>query len=472
MAMFEDLADFAVEYAQKLGVSYAEARLEHYRGNAFVLKNSILEESAFAELHGIGIRFIQKNTLGFLSINDFKKDVIRKLLDRAIKITSTASRIKYPISLSNEQTVVKEYSVKQKINLLDTDPGQKISWLLDLDKAILNTKVNVPGRFLSYSDGVKEKYFVNSEGTKIKSIIPRIGFYYLLTIEEGGQSIQRYWQYGVARGWEGIKESSLIEKAVNEVLALQKNLKEGVKAPTGEIDVVVAPEVTGIMVHESVGHPYEADRIFGREAAQAGESFVTPEMIGKQIGSEIVTVVDDPTLENSYGFYLYDDEGVAARRKFLMKNGKINEFLHNRETAASMGISSNASSRASAFDKEAIVRMSNTFMLPGDFTEEELIEGVRRGVYIKNFMEWNIDDRRWNQKYVGSEAYLIENGRLSKPVKNPTIEITTAALYSSIDAIGKNIEWHAGTCGKGEPMQGVPVWMGGPSIRLRALRLI
>lgn len=470
--MFEELADFAVNYVQKLGASYADVRLEYNRGNAFILKNSILEESAFAELYGMGVRFIKDGTLGFLSINDFKKDVIRKLLERAVQITSASSKIKYPISLSNEHTVKKKYSVKQKINLLDTEPGEKISFLTDIDKAILKTKINVPGRFLSYSDGVLEKYFINSEGTKISSSIPRVGFHYLLTLEENGKSAQRYWQYGVASGWEGIKANYLINKVIEEIRALQNNLKNGVTAPKGKLDVVVAPEVTGIMVHESVGHPYEADRILGREAAQAGESFVNPNMIGEQIGSKIVNVVDDPTLENSYGFYLYDDEGVAARRKFLMKDGKINEFLHNRETAAAMGIKSNGSSRASGFDKEAIVRMSNTFMLPGKFTEEELIEGVKKGVYIKNFMEWNIDDKRWNQKYVGSEAYLIENGRIGKPIRNPTIEITTAALYSSIDAIGKNTEMHAGTCGKGEPMQGVPVWMGGPSIRLKSLRLV
>jgi len=469
--MYEDLADFAVKHALQLGASYAEARLEHNTGNNFILKNGILEGSAFAELYGLGVRFVKDQTLGFISINDFNKDIIKKLVERSVKLTHTSSRIKDPVKFSEEPAVKKNYSVKQKINLQDLEPSKKIGWLIDLDKAILKTKANLPGRYISLSDNLTKKYFVNSEGSKITSNIPRIGFYYVLTIEEKGNTVQRYWQYGSASGWEGINKGNFLEKVPREVLALQKNLKEGVASPKGEVDLVVAPEVTGIMVHESVGHPYEADRILGREAAQAGESFVNPDMLGKQIGSEIVTVVDDPAVENSYGFYLYDDEGVAAKRKFLMKNGKINEFLHNRETAAEMNLKSNGSSRASAFDKEAIVRMSNTFMLPGKFTEQELIEGVKKGVYVKNFMEWNIDDKRWNQKYVGSEAYLIENGKITKPVKNPIIELTTSALYSSIDGIGKNVEYHAGSCGKGEPMQGIPVWMGGPSIRLRKIRL-
>ena len=257
---------------------------------------------------------------------------------------------------------------------------------------------------------------------------------------------------------------------VKEVSALNKNLKEGVRAPKGEVDLVTGPEVSGIIAHESCGHPFEADRILGREAAQAGESFVNPNYIGKKYGVDVVTLVDDPTIENSYGFYLYDDEGVQARRKFLVEKGIVKEFLHNRETAKSFGIKSNASARASEYDKEAIVRMSNTFFQPGDYSEEELIEGCKKGIFMKNFMEWNIDDKRFNNRYVGAEAYLIENGKLTKPVSNPVLEITTPAIDNSIDACAKNLELHAATCGKGEPQQGIPVTTGGPSLRLRKIR--
>ena len=136
-----------------------------------------------------------------------------------------------------------------------------------------------------------------------------------------------------------------------------------------------------------------------------------------------------------------------------------------------MHLNSNGSARANNFNVEPIIRMSNTFMLPGTMTEEELIEDIKLGVYIKNFMEWNIDDVRMNQKYVGNEAYLIKNGKIEQPVKAPVIEITTPGLYSSIDAVGNNLQYFAGNCGKGEPMQGLPVFMGGPSIRMRGIRL-
>ncbi|MDP6613026.1 MAG: TldD/PmbA family protein, partial [Candidatus Hydrothermarchaeota archaeon] len=202
-----------------------------------------------------------------------------------------------------------------------------------------------------------------------------------------------------------------------------------------------------------------------------GESFVTREMVGTKIGSDAVSVADDPRVEGSSGYYLYDDEGVKARKRILIKNGVINEFLYNREIASILGTDSNASARASTYDREPLVRMSTTYMLPGDYGEEELFEDVKRGVYIKSFMEWNIDDRRYNQKYVGNEAYLIEKGEITTPIKRPVLELTTPTFYGSIDALSEEVEYYAGNCGKGEPMQGIPVWLGGPMARLKSIPL-
>jgi TldD protein len=114
--------------------------------------------------------------------------------------------------------------------------------------------------------------------------------------------------------------------------------------------------------------------------------------------------------------------------------------------------------------------MANTYVMAGDHATEELIGGVKHGIYFKSYMEWNIDDKRYNQRYTGLEAYLIENGELKGLVRNPVLEITTPVFWSSVDAVGKNVDYVAGHCGKGEPMQGIPVWFGGPHVRLRKIR--
>jgi TldD protein len=466
-----DLAEFAVNKAIKLGATYADARIESTSNNGFLLKNGVPQISGFDISNGLGLRIIVKNTLGFVSINELERAKIADLIELGIRTTEKAARIGDVIKLAEEDSHSEKYEVKQKTDLQDVSPTEKLAVLLDAEKELQKSGVEVPGRYFSLSDSVTHKYFVNSYGTKVESTIPRTNFYYYLTVKTGFKSAQRYWQYGHAGGFETVTGKNFPLMMLEEVKTTNKMMRHGKKIRAGKTDVVVGPQVTGIMVHESVGHPHEADRIFGREAAQAGESYLTEDKFGSRIGSKIVTVCDDPTIEGSFGYYRYDDEGVKARKKYLMKEGLSAELLHNRETAAALNIKSNGSARATSFDREAIVRMSNTYLQEGDYSEEELIAGVKNGVMIKNFTEWNIDDRRINQKYVGSEAYVIENGKLTEPAALPTIEITTQDLWSAVDAVAKNTEFHAGTCGKAEPMQAIPVWFGGPSFRMRGVRL-
>jgi TldD protein len=294
----------------------------------------------------------------------------------------------------------------------------------------------------------------------------------LITVAEEGKTEQAYEQFGYSGGWEAFKEWNVEERLIHNAKVLRDVITKAKAVKPSTMDLICGPEVTGIAAHESCGHPMEADRILGREMSQAGRSFIYqggPFWIGTRIGSDCVTVVDDPSVENSYGYYAYDDEGVKAKRRFLYKNGVINEFLHNRETAARLGTWSNASSRSINYDREAIVRMANTFVVPGEATEEELIEDVKYGVYMKSFTEWNIDDKRFNQRYVGKEAYLIEKGELRHPIARPIIETTTQKFWTAVDAVSKGIEFDAATCGKGDPGQGVPVYTGGPCLRLRGV---
>lgn len=464
--MYEDIADFTLKQLEQQGASYVEVRLEEDQTSAFSLKNGILDVSGFEENQGIGVRYLYQNTLGFFNCNVFEKARVKKLLDASLRLTKNAARRGEQIAFSREKPAKVRYAVGQKISL-QQNPEWKLDKLWELDKALGQLET----RTFFLQDTLSRKYFVNSEGSKIIAKIPRVNLFYFFTISRGQQSIQRFLQHGACSGYECWKQWNLLERLPEEVRALQQNLLKGVKLKPGKMDVITGPEVTGIAVHESCGHPYEADRIFGREGAQAGESFVKESDIGQRSGSSEVTIVDDPTLEQGFGHYLYDDEGVKARRKYLMKNGVITEFLHNRETAARMGMQSNGSSRAAGYDREPLIRMSNTFVLPGSWKEEEMIKDVKKGVYLKSFMEWNIDDKRWQQKYVGNEAYLIEHGEITKPVKMPVLEITTPGLWNAVDAVGRKMEYYAGTCGKGEPMSPIATWMGGPMMRLRDVHI-
>ena len=465
--MQDDLAEFAISYLRKRGASYVECRLLEAESNSFVVKNGILQVSSFNNEHGIGIRYLLNSALGFLSTNELRKSIIKKTIEKSIKLTKSSSKITEAISLTKEKAYRDRYQVPQKIKWSNITPEEKIEFLHDIHKSLVKTKVNIQAAFLSFSDAQIKQLYINSDGAKIFSEIPKTSLFNILTIKEKNKYSQRMLENGGSGGYEVVKSWNLLENIPQEAKNLRNVLRNGTKVSKGTQDIVVAPEITGIMVHESAGHPTEADRILGREAAQAGESFIEKDSIGMKIGSDVVNIVDDPLIEKSFSFYKYDDEGVKAQRKYLYKNGHIYEFLHNRETATHMNLKSNGSSRASSYDREPIVRMSNTFLLPSKTPEQHLVEEVKKGIYLKSYTEWNIDDIRMNQRYVGAEAYEIKNGKIAKPIIHPILEITTPKLWSSVSSVANNLKYFAGDCGKGQPMQGIPVWFGGPSILIK-----
>jgi len=467
----EDIIDYALEYAKSRRNEYAEVRAHNQVLERLFLRNGILETYVSAVDSGFCVRIVANGGVGFASTNKWTKEEAKEIVDLALNYARAAKRGE-KLVFAEEEAAMTNWAVNQKEKIEDVSPEEKIQTFAEIDKALNSCGVKVIAAMSQCSINLISKYFVNSEGSRISSFVPKIGAYFYITVSEQGRTEQAYEQFGYSGGWEAVEKWGITDKLIHNAEILKNVITKGKSVKPGTMDLICGPEVSGIAAHESCGHPMEADRILGREMSQAGKSFIfkgSPFWIGTRIGSDYVTIVDDPTVENSYGYYAYDDEGVKARPRYLYKNGIINEFLHNRETAAKLGTRSNGSSRSVNYDREAIVRMANTFVAPGDRTEEELIEEVKYGIYMKSFTEWNIDDKRFNQRYVGREAYLIENGELKYPVVRPVIETTTQKFWMAVDAVSKKVEFDAATCGKGDPQQGIPVYTGGPSIRLKGV---
>jgi len=467
--MDEEIVDFALECARSRKIEYAEVRAHSQVQDGLMLRNGVVEAVVSAVDSGFCVRIIADGGIGFASTNKWTKEEAKDVAGMAFKYANSANR-REKLVFAEEKGAKTKWAVDQKKKIEDVSLEERISALAEVNRALASSKVKIAATTSSCATNLITKYFVNSEGSRISSYVPRIGAYVFITVAEQGKTEQAYEQFGYSGGWEAFSKWKIPEKMVHDAKVLRDVITKAKAVKPGNMDLVCGSEVAGIAAHESCGHPMEADRILGREMSQAGRSFIYKGgqyWIGTRIGSKAVTVVDDPTVESSYGYYMYDDEGVRAKRRFLYKEGVINEFLHNRESAAKLDTKSNGSSRSVNYDREAIVRMENTFVLPGEFTEEELIEDVKYGVYMKSFTEWNIDDKRFNQRYVGREAYLIENGELKHPVARPVIETTTLKFWTAVDAVSRKVEFDAATCGKGDPEQGVPVYTGGPCLRLR-----
>lgn len=470
----EHLLQKAIVAAADLGAEYAEARFQIIKDHGYTLKNGILEPPSLGFDKGISLRVAVKGCLGFAATNVLEEHSVLSLAKESVKMSKAADRLSWKIHFSDEHPVKAEWAAPIQKPFSDIPIEDKIDMLKEIDGSLIENRmpVNLPTRFLSFHEDKETSEYLNGEGTEIRSTVSRVNFSAFLTAYKPSfGSTQRMVLKGGSGGWEVVEDWNLRETIQREGELLGEILVKGKKPPIGKIDLILGPEVVGIICHESCGHPQEADRVLGREAAQAGKSYLNPDMIGHRVGSQQVTIVDDPTLKTSYGYYEFDDEGVKARERMLIKEGVIKNFLHNRATACEFGIKSNGSSRSAGYDKEPIVRMANTYMKPGDYKPEELVEKINHGVFIKNFMEWNIDDRRFHQRYVGLESYIIEKGELKDLIKNPVLEITTPGLYGSVDAVSDKVEFEAAICGKGDPMQPIPVWHGGPAIRLRNVRL-
>ncbi|HJX04364.1 MAG TPA: TldD/PmbA family protein, partial [Thermoplasmata archaeon] len=466
----EDLAHAILDIASRSEPLLAEVRFEDRIWRSISIRAGQVNSVSSSKDAGMNVRIVLPSGIGFASSNLVSKAEGSKLVKDALSQAKKGKR-RSPVALSAESAVRTSWEVRQHKPLADVTVDEKLEHLQSVDSAVMKTGVKVQGRYYELKDWEVSSYFANSEGSRIRSTIPRVKIEAYNLVSSKGETEQSLREWGASGGWEKKDEWNLLEVLPDEVLMLKKQIEKGKRLAPGKYDLICGPEVVGIASHESCGHPMEADRILGREMSQAGKSFVSPDMVGHKVGSEYATVIDDPTVPGTYGYYAYDQEGVKARPRYLYKKGLINEFLQNRETAPRFGVQSNGSSRSEMYLREPIVRMANTFVAPGDFQDDELMGSIKQGVLMHSFTEWNIDDKRFNQKYVSREAYFIRDGELAGPARKCTLEITTPGFWGAIDAVSRKVELSSGECGKGDPMQGMTVTNGGPMIRLREVSL-
>lgn len=456
------LFDKAFEYAGK-NSKWFETRYMERETTRAMYRNGQFDGIDNNRESGIAVRLLNDSiSSAYFDTTDW--DAAKTIIDVAVRKSKFPG--KNQIGIGREDRA--SWKIAQRKGIRDFPLEEKLQILKDMDR-IMESE-GAPMRINELLDKQMKGQYANSSGSNVSWESGRIQYFYMFGVGTGEEFEQSTGQFGASMGYEYLDEIDLPEIVRNEISVLKK-ASQAKRPEPGTYDFVIGPEVSGIVAHESCGHPTEYDRIIGREGALAGESFLTGKEFPYRIGSEAVSIIDDPTYPGSYGYYQYDDEGVRARKRYLYRNGMTSEFLHNRESAAILGVDPNGGGRSSSWDMEPLPRMSTTYIEPGNFEVDELFEGIQRGIYMKSFTEWNIDDVRFNEKYVGKEAYLIENGKVTDVLRRPVIETNTINFYSSVDAVANDLQFHAATCGKGDPEQGCDVWLGGPHVRLRGIRI-
>lgn len=470
----QEVIERALITAKKLGATYADVRLIEREVEDISVSNGEVKGVKKRLTKGFGVRVIVNGAWGFFSSYNVEPEEGERVASIAVEIAKASSKTKIEDArLAQIETYQDRVPQPVKIDPFSVPLNKKIELMLSLDK--LMEKPGIISRSSSMHFSKEWKTFASLEGAFIEQerIVSGAG---IQSIATDGREIQiRSYpaSFGgdyARKGYEFIEEMKLEENAervANEALMLLK----AKPAPSGKMDLIIGPYQMALQLHESVGHPSELDRVLGEEASFAGTSFLTPEKLKNfQFGSKYVNIVADATLEFALGGFAYDDEGVKAKKIYLVKEGLFVGYLNSRETAFKLGLEPMGAMRADGWNRQPIIRMTSINLEPGNMTLEELIAGVDNGLLIDVNKSWSIDQKRLNFQFGTEIGYEIKNGKIQDMVKNPTYSGITYEFWRSLDGVGNESYYHVlglPNCGKGEPMQVMEVSHGSSYARFR-----
>jgi TldD protein len=401
------------------------------------------------------------------------------MADLAIEIAAASASVNSEkVQLDPLAKIVDDYKTPFTIDPFELSLSEKNDLLLSWEDLIhKNEAVTSSSTFLDFRRIIK--HFQATNGSKITQTLLQAGAGITCGIVKGHR--ERYERsfptssgQFVTGGYEVIKSFKIednIERIASEALALQ----QAQDCPSGEMTVILSPDLASLQIHESIGHPLELDRVFGSERNFSGTSFATTDKLGKlQYASGIISVYSDPTYTGGLSTYGYDDEGVKAERVPLIEKGILVGYLSSRETAKRIGRPSSAAARAEGWENVPLVRITNIILEPGDKKFADMLSEVDNGIYIEGTSTWSIDDNREDFNLGGEIGWEIKNGKLGAMIKSPTYSGSTVEFWNKCDSVGHKDEWVLwGTpnCGKGEPGQNARTAQGAAYLRFQNVKV-
>jgi TldD protein len=491
------------------GATYAEMRFEVVFNRSAVANNGEPRDSSETESAAFGVAVCCANRDGIIGHGQTGVEIGRIALstDKLMRALRTALAEAYErahASAREKAALLKLYGAKARSLTLAgaVEPSavrDDVSAIYELDPRALDAKVLKDscreasaavcglGNEIAYNaifalSELRHELFINTAGAQISQgfAFSQGDCYVVAQTADGHQ--ESYDTIGQQRGFEALAEGSRDELMPNPDLQtfaveLAKEARDlaaapVLKPPDREVVVVTDPHFNALVAHEIVGHPCEADRALKMEAAYAGRSWLLRSLehseIGRPIGARILWACSDPTL-NGYGQYRYDHEGTPGRRIVHIEAGVFRGFLNSRATAAALGVEPNGSARASEAWHMPLIRMSNTFFMPGESDPQQMIAEVERGYYVCGNQIPSIAESRENFRISARRVYEIEHGRLGRLYRSGSVIADSKRFFTMVDAAGNDLRLVAiPNCGKGQPMQAKRMSNGGPTLRSRA----
>ena len=417
--------------------------------------------------HGIMVEVLKNGQFAYAATSDMSLASIQESLNKASIIADSST--KNPLCNFNDevrpsnQGTYKSNRIKENMRLKDLNDILLKSYdALKVSDKIVSASAMARITETNYQ-------FLSSSGADIEQDFLIIGSAFDAIAQDNGIT-QRRTDNGRGRmfqsGYEIFDENQTIEMC-NRIGNQAVELLYADDCPTETTNLVLAPDQMLLQIHESIGHPLEVDRILGDERNYAGWSFVRENDFGNlKYGSDIMNITFDPTVKQELASYGYDDSGMKAQKEYIIKDGILLRGLGGTESEIRSGIKGVANFRACSWNRPPIDRMANLNLEPGDSSFEEIISSVESGIYMESNRSWSIDDYRNKFQFGCEYGKLIENGKLTKTVKNPNYRGVTTPFWNNLSMVGNSSTFEVfGTpnCGKGEPNQSVRVGHASPT---------
>jgi len=445
------MRDMMSEALKGHDADYIEIRVEEGESTRIQYRGKELEDIGRTSSLGGNVRALVKGGWGFISFNDLGK--LRTKVETAVRQARLVGKEESKLAPVDPVVDTVEPEVKKDPSAI---PLARKKQILDEYNGVIWSVPKIQTSSIMYSDRRKKVVFASSEGSYIEQTKVDLMARFSAVARDGGNVQQSSLSMG-SNGDYGFVEN--LHTNVEEMSRRSVELLDAPQIKGGEYTVICDPVLAGVFAHEAFGHLSESDFVYENDRMQ--EIMV----LGRKFGGRHLNIVDGAAVPGLRGSYKYDDEGVPATKTYLITEGVLTGRLHSRETAVKMGEAPTGNARAMDYTFEPIVRMTNTYIEPGEATFDDLISGIKEGVYARNWYGGMTSMEMFT--FSAGEAYMIRNGRVEELLRPVVLSGNLFTTLENIDAVGNDLDMNeGGGCGKGGQMP-LPVSNGSPHIRIQ-----
>lgn len=439
-------------------IDHADLYFQSCYSESWVLEDGIIKGGSYSIDRGVGVRAMSGEKTGFA----YSDDIVMPALEEAASAAKSISHQTGQRGISTQKWV-KGHTLYLPVNPLNSiNENQKISLLQKVDAFARQLDPRVIQVNVTLAAEYETILIMASDGDGAADVRPLVRLNVSVVVEQNGQREQGYAGGGGRLDYMLFHEKDLpLEYAREAVRQALINL-EAVDAPAGTMPVILGAGWPGVLLHEAVGHGLEAD--FNRKG-----SSVFSNRMNQLVISPLCTIVDDGTLPQRRGSLNVDDEGVPTQCTTLIEKGILRNYMQDKQNARLMGVKPTGNGRRESYAHMPMPRMTNTYMLPGESTPEEIISSVKKGIYAVNFGGGQVDITSGKFVFSASEAYLIENGKVTVPIKGATLTGNGIDVLKKVSMVGNDLKLDPGIGVCGKDGQSVPVGVGQPTLKIDEL---